>query len=417
MKLRVCLITTSRVGEAIGGEELFTLHLGSWLERRGHVVFVMSRRIWGLPRVTSRSSETLQTLREKRALAFRTMYLPYPIYALSLVLFSLSGIVRLSLLRQKHGLDILHAQDTGYSGILALAGRALFGTPCLVHAHGVRHQWLRYAIDSKFMFLYKWWELLVDRLVSKRADRLVAVSEHVKQQFTQIGADPTNIDVIPSPLWTWEQRSNNRPGAALTLRKRLGIRDEALTIGFVGRLSPEKGADILLKSFIRAKTSGLLPKSAQLLIVGDGICRKDLGLVASEAAMNDSVVFAGLRTDVAELLCIMDIFVFASREDGRGLTLLEAIRSGRAIIAADLPTTREVITPQVNGLIVPVEDIESLASALGALAHEPALRRRLAAGALSTSLESFQEDSVFRRVEENYLRLVLGRRETARYRS
>jgi GalNAc-alpha-(1->4)-GalNAc-alpha-(1->3)-diNAcBac-PP-undecaprenol alpha-1,4-N-acetyl-D-galactosaminyltransferase len=159
----------------------------------------------------------------------------------------------------------------------------------------------------------------------------------------------------------------------------------------IGRLTEQKGFDLLLEAFHR---SGLAQVGWNLVILGEGPALTDLKQQAAALCVADAVTFPGF-VDVAPWLEQADIFVLSSRYEGFPNALMEAMQMQRACISFDCPSgPRDLIENERNGLLVPPLDVASLSKALQRLAGDPALRGRLGTEAVKVS-ERFSHDTVY----------------------
>lgn len=158
----------------------------------------------------------------------------------------------------------------------------------------------------------------------------------------------------------------------------------AFTIGMVGRLTPWKGQDVVLRAFAAARAAGLDP-DARLRLVGaplfgaDDAFARALHTLASDLDVRDSVDFRGHQHDVAAEMAACDVVVHAStRAEPFGQVVIEAMALGRAVIASDAGGPAEIITDDRDGLLVSPGDVAALASAMVRLADDREARGRLA---------------------------------------
>lgn len=143
----------------------------------------------------------------------------------------------------------------------------------------------------------------------------------------------------------------------------------------VGRLSYEKGHDILLRAF--AKFICRYPMW-RLVIVGDGKLDKDLKKLAFSLDLANSVVWCGMRANVFAYYHAATIFVMPSRYEGTPNALLEAMGLGLPVVVSNASSgLLQFVTNEETGLVVPTEDVEALGSALIYLAENESLRQRL----------------------------------------
>jgi glycosyltransferase involved in cell wall biosynthesis len=169
---------------------------------------------------------------------------------------------------------------------------------------------------------------------------------------------------------------------ALRVRRELGFADDASVFGTIGRLSAQKGHRHLLDA-----AALLLPRlpSARLLVVGDGDLLPALRAQADAVGLAERVVFAGHRTDVADLLGALDVFCISSLYEGTPLALFEAMAAGKAIVSTSVDGCREVLEDGATGLLVPPGDPAALASALHRALVSDELRQDLGRNALAAS--------------------------------
>jgi glycosyltransferase involved in cell wall biosynthesis len=158
----------------------------------------------------------------------------------------------------------------------------------------------------------------------------------------------------------------------------------------MGRLHRNKGFDIALRAL------ALLP-GAHLSIAGEGPERGALETLARELGVADRVGFLGWRADIGALLAACDIFVCSSRHEPLGNIVLEAWSAGRPVVAARAQGPAELVTDGENGLLVPVEDAEALATAIAGLIADPERAARLARQGRAAYARDFTQAAVVAR--------------------
>ncbi|MDY7011640.1 MAG: glycosyltransferase, partial [Planctomycetota bacterium] len=158
-------------------------------------------------------------------------------------------------------------------------------------------------------------------------------------------------------------------------------------IGTVGRLSHEKGMDMLIEAFALVKAQ--LPQ-AELVLVGDGAERPRLEGMVAERGLTDSVCFLGIRDDVPALLAGFDIFVLPSRSEGLPLVILEAMAAGLPIVATDVGGVSEAVRDGENGLLIRPESSRVMADAIIKLAENEDMRNSLGQASRSSFNERFE---------------------------
>ncbi len=180
----------------------------------------------------------------------------------------------------------------------------------------------------------------------------------------------------------------------------------------VGRLVQEKGYREFFHAAraIRARRPGVV-----FLAIGPSDPDKDDAISAAEReTVASDVVFAGYRSDVRDLLALMDVFVLPSWREGMPRSAIEAAAMGRAMVLTDIRGCREVARDGVEALLVPPRDAPGLTEAIDRLLGDAGLRDRLSRAARERALERFDERAVASRVVGVYRPLLPERRRRVR---
>jgi glycosyltransferase involved in cell wall biosynthesis len=223
---------------------------------------------------------------------------------------------------------------------------------------------------------------VADRLLAPLTDAAIAVSRSTRDFLVaqrHVPASKVRVIWNGAPLDEFAPVSRER---ALRTRRALGLADDALVVGTIGRLSAQKGHRHLLDAAARAVRR--LP-SARFVIAGDGDLMAELRGQADSLGLGGAVVFAGHRTDVPDLLGAFDVFCLSSLYEGTPLALFEAMAAGKAIVSTAVDGCREVLEDGANGVLVPPAEPASLAAAIERVLRDGALRAALAAQALASS--------------------------------
>ncbi|CCG43052.1 Glycosyl transferase group 1 [Magnetospirillum molischianum DSM 120] len=163
------------------------------------------------------------------------------------------------------------------------------------------------------------------------------------------------------------------------------------TIVAAGRLVALKGFDLLIRAFARVAPHHV---GWRLCIWGDGPERKTLAPLVADLGMTNRVSLPGISQQPGEWIHGAGLFALTSRSEGFPNVLLEAMNAGLPVIATDCPTgPAELIDDGVNGVLVPVDDIDRLAEELDRLMGDAALRDRLGKEAAKTA-EAYSIDSI-----------------------
>ena len=212
---------------------------------------------------------------------------------------------------RENGVEVIHSHGYKSNIYSYLANRSLkkrLVTTC--------HNWIN---ASSRMSIYT----KLDKFFLKRFDIVAAVSEDVKNQLLKAGIDPKKLRVIGNGINL--EKFSKAGSARQKTRESLGIPGDAVVVGTVGRLSPEKGYGFFLEA---AKEVIAKKKNCFFLFVGDGEIRGSLEEKATALGIAGRVVFAGKRSDIPEVLSAMDVFVLSSLTEGQPMALLEAMAAG-----------------------------------------------------------------------------------------
>jgi glycosyltransferase involved in cell wall biosynthesis len=226
------------------------------------------------------------------------------------------------------------------------------------------------------------YQALADRLLRGRTDGAIAVSRSTREFLVRerfVPEERVRLIWNGAPLDEFAPVPRER---ALRVRRELGLADEALVVGTIGRLNAQKGHRFLIDAAAR-----VLPGEprARVLIAGDGDLMGELRQQAAALGLADRVVFAGHRADVPDLLGALDVFCISSLYEGTPLALFEAMASGKAIVSTSVDGCREVLEEGITAVLVPPADAVALASGLARVLGDHALREDLGRRALAAS--------------------------------
>jgi glycosyltransferase involved in cell wall biosynthesis len=161
----------------------------------------------------------------------------------------------------------------------------------------------------------------------------------------------------------------------------LGLPPHRLFIGAVGRLSEEKGFDLLIQSVDHLRRAGL---DVGLILAGEGGCRSKLEALIAQLGLGGRVHLLGYQADTRPLYEAMDVYALSSFREGLPNVLLEAMALGVPLVATRVGGVARLVTAEEDGLLVEAGDLEALTQALARLLRDPALRDRLSQGGRTT---------------------------------
>ncbi len=250
--------------------------------------------------------------------------------------------------------------------------------------------------------------LLADAATARAVTRFHAVSTHVADVMSERLRIPSDrIDAVP------RGRDPSRLGArtperAARARMRLGVDPAQKLVLAAARQERQKGLDILIKAFPAILES--LP-SARLVIAGrEGGQTPVLEAAVHRLGLEGAIDLLGPRSDLPDLLCAADVFVFPSRWEGLPGAVLEAMALEAPIVASDIPPVREAVADRETALLVPVEAPDALASAVIEALDHPVETAERARRARARFLERFTIDRIAEDMIAFYERTLSSRR-------
>jgi glycosyltransferase involved in cell wall biosynthesis len=309
---------------------------------------------------------------------------------------------------------VLRMAGRAYLRELREVGRILrTWAPDVLHTHGYRsdllHGWsarrARIATVSTLhgssrmggvSHLFEW----IQERALGRFDAVVAVSAPLVEALAGQGVPRDRIHMVPN-AWTPPEAPLTREEA----RRELGVSDGERVIGWVGRLIPVKGVDVLVEALGRMQTSGWVAR-----IVGDGPERAAAEARVRALDLDGAVRFLGAVPDAARLFRGLDLFVLSSRSEGTPMVLLEAMGEGLPVVATRVGGVPDVLRAPGEGWIVPPEAPDALAMALDEAVAGSDVRATRGAAARARIESTFDMAAWIRRHDAVYRAALANRR-------
>jgi glycosyltransferase involved in cell wall biosynthesis len=232
----------------------------------------------------------------------------------------------------------------------------------------------------------------VDRAFMRRAKRLIAISDSVREFLIQAGLPEVKLQTIHYGL-------DELPSAPSEVTpEQAGISDDALLVLAIGRLIEQKDHETLLRAFVRVREQ---QPSARLAILGWGVLEEQTRALVQTLGLGDAVVLPG-RIEPRAWLERADVFAHTSRWEGFGIVLLEAMLAGLPVVATRVSAVPEIVADRETGLLVEVGDAAAVAAALTALLDDPAQRRSLGQAGVTRARGEFSVARMTRRTVDVY---------------
>jgi glycosyltransferase involved in cell wall biosynthesis len=349
-------------GLGIGGQEWLVVHLSRELAARGHEPAIVSLSLGGEVRAQAADIPVYDATRARGA--------------------DPSLVARLAGLLYRLRPDVVHTHNPA---------PMLYAIPAAMLARVQRRVHTKHGAN-----VYGQRALWAARALARSLDALVAVSPetaHAARIKERPGEKRLHIvpNGIPLVAFGPDVRARAR------LRAELGIPADALVVGSVGRLAPEKDYPLLVRAM-----GPLLCAQVRLVLVGSGDDRAEIErTVPFDRA--PFVVLTGTRHDIPALLASFDIFALSSRTEGLPLAIPEAMATALPVVATAVGGVPSAV-PADCGVLVPSGNASAIRGAVAALARDPARLRAMGEAARRHALASFSIE----RMADAYERIYRG---------
>lgn len=257
------------------------------------------------------------------------------------------------------------------------------------------HGWVQHTSRTPLYYA-------IDRLCLPRYELVLCVSEDLRESSIRAGVSPERCVLLENGI-DLEQYSRRLTTAQA--KARFGTPEGRVVLGAVGRLSAEKGFDLLIRAAADLLAKGF---DLELWIVGAGDEREALARLAAELNVAERVRLLGFRSDTIDLYQAMDVYVLSSLREGLPNVLLEAMALGVPVVATRVAGVPRLVEDGVNGVLVEAGDFSELSGAVARLLNDKMFQTRIAAAARLTVENSYSFAVRMERVRELYDRL-LGR--------
>jgi lipopolysaccharide/colanic/teichoic acid biosynthesis glycosyltransferase len=306
--------------------------------------------------------------------------------------------------------DVVHAHTPKAGLLSALAARAAPAPVVVYTLHGLiwqtRKVWRR------------WLLICLDRLACHLAHQTLSVSESIRRQAIAFGLAPPGRILVPAngsangiDFERFDRSRFDVQGLG-KLRRQYGLPDQALVMGFVGRLVPDKGIPALQSAWTRLRDR--FPQ-LHLLLAGDTEEHDPLPTaLLTKLRLDPRVHFTEWQTNMPEHYCLMDLLVLPSRREGMPYAVLEAAAMGLPSAAFACDGVVDAVDHGVTGLLVSPGDAEALAAACARLLTDADLRLRLGRQARERAHRLYPQKPLWRNVYQVYCAALEAKRCTSR---
>lgn len=327
-----------------GGAERVMSILANELTERGYDIVLISGDSIDTDFYTLRKNICRESIEQKKVST----------NIMSAIMNNIVKIYRLRSMFRKHNPELIISFMDRMNVSVLIASKWL-SVPVIVSEHtNPQRMHLKGILSKVRLWTYKWAAAVV-----------VLISDH-KQELEKF-VPSSHIYVIPNPALPTK----------LNIKWTLPFSMPSPSVVAMGRLVPLKGFDLLLKAFAKCQYDNW-----SLVILGEGEQRNQLLSMIKKLNLESRVMLPGRVNNPGEVFQRSDFFVLSSRVEGFPMALLEAMSSGLPVISFDCPTgPSEIIRDGIDGILVPMGDIEAMTTAMNRLMGNKKERLRLAKNA------------------------------------
>lgn len=266
---------------------------------------------------------------------------------------------------QRHSYDLIHTH--GYlADILGFLASRSLKIPIISTCHGFINENCKLAFYNH-----------LDRMVLRRFTKIISVSKSIRDELIHKGVGGDLITVVENcPETNHPERDHLTSRNSIRTENNFGPQE--LVLGYVGRLSSEKGISYLIEAIALPECRALPVK---LLVIGEGPQRAALETLAKSLDVADRVVFTGFQNNIDEWLTALDILVLPSLTEGSPMVLLEAMYRGLPCIASAVGGIPGIIKSGVDGILVAPGEPGEICAAVCSLSADAEKRSSLSGNA------------------------------------
>jgi glycosyltransferase involved in cell wall biosynthesis len=294
------------------------------------------------------------------------------------------------------GYDIVHTHSSK-AGILGRLAARLAGVPIILHTV---HGW---GFHERMGSLTRQVYILLERMMARTCEALVVVAARDEEKGLDAGigvAEQYHLIRSAIPLEAFSPGEVDR----LEVRRELGIPADALVVGNVGRLSPQKNPLDWVQAAAMVHQS---EPGCWFLLVGDGPLRSETVRLAEAAGIAHQMIFTGIRRDVDRMMAVMDVFLLTSLWEGLPRVLPQASAMEIPIVCYRVDGTGEAVDHGVNGFLSQPGDIRQMADHCLRLLRDTELRQQMGIRGREIAKREYDLVLMVKQLEDLYSRLMV----------
>lgn len=248
----------------------------------------------------------------------------------------------------------------------------------------------------------------ISRYCLNQVDAVISISTQVEKALIAGGVNPRLVRTIYSGLDL--SKVDDRDGDRKTICRKLGLPSDVVLLGTVANLFPRKGYDVMLRALpdiIKAEPS------THYVIIGTGEqeYERTLRALSKELGIAQHVHFVGFQDAVSPWLAALDLYVHPARMEGFGIAVVEAMATGKAVVATNIGGLPEVVEHEWTGLLVASDNPEALSVAVASLLRDKILREEMGKRGAKLVRERFDLKVSIAAIEQVYRHILAAGQE------
>lgn len=296
--------------------------------------------------------------------------------------------------------DIVHTHSSK-AGFLGRIAARMAGCPVVVHTV---HGW---PFNNSQSWPVKQGFIMAERATAAISDCIVTVCETVRDEAISLGiGSPGTLRAIYSGMDFSPFDAIDRYEARERIRSEFRVPPGGALVGMVARLFPQKAPLLFLD--VAASLLVDLPDT-RFIFVGDGPMRQEFEAGIIGRGLKGRVIAAGWRSDIAEILTALDVFLLTSLWEGLGRAITEAAYCGVPIVASKVNGVPEVVRDGETGFLFDSGDTDAAAALVRKILTDFDLAVGLSRASTEKIRHQFSIDRMVREIEELYLELLDGK--------
>lgn len=298
-----------------------------------------------------------------------------------------TALFKLVKLIKKERIGLVHTHLI-HAHIIGRIAAKLAGVPIIISTeHNLYNRGRKYLLLN-----------LIDRITTRFTDRMVAISEAVKDSIVESGRiRASRVSVIYNGIDTNEFKRIS------IKREGFPINPAPSVVGMVARLDSQKGHRYFLEAASQVVKD--IP-GVKFLVVGDGPLKEKLRTQTTKLGLSKDVIFTGPARDIPQILDTLDLFVLPSLWEGLPSVILEAMAAGKPVVATAVGGIPEIVKDGQMSLLVPPRDPDALAQAIIKLLQNKELAQRMGQAGRRWVKDHFTIDKTVAQTEEIYDSLI-----------